>query len=275
MSDFEYLKNLSMGQYLPIQSFLHQRDPRAKLIAAILLVFSLTLTRSLIGLGIGLIVVFLLLILSRVPAGYALRGLLPPIPFLLLLAVLQVFISPHPATAEPIFRILGIGIFIEGIRAAILLLMKFFELIILFSILSASISTLELIHGLDLLFKPLRRFGIRADVAAMTIQVAFRFVPFLAISAERIAKAQASRGAEWGSGRMNLVRRVRQIVPLLVPLFNSSLRQAETLADAMLARGYESSHSRTGMTDYLFTWLDAVFLLVSGVAAYLVLSPNF
>ena len=275
MSDFEYLKNLSMGQYLPIQSFLHQRDPRAKLIAAILLVFSLTLTRSLIGLGIGLIVVFLLLILSRVPAGYALRGLLPPIPFLLLLAVLQVFISPHPAIAEPIFRILGIGIFIEGIRAAILLLMKFFELIILFSILSASISTLELIHGLDLLFKPLRRFGIRADAAAMTIQVAFRFMPFLAISAERIAKAQASRGAEWGSGRMNLVRRVRQIVPLLVPLFNSSLRQAETLADAMLARGYESSHSRTGMTDYLFTWLDAVFLLVSGIAAYLVLSPNF
>lgn len=273
MSDFEYLKNLSMGQYLPIQSFIHRRDPRVKLIAAALLIFSLTLTRSLIGLGIGLIVVFLLLILSRVPAVYALRGLLPPLPFLLILAVLQVFISPHSANSEPILWILGIGIFVEGIQAAILLLMKFFGLIMLFTIISASISTLELIHGLDLLFKPLNRFGIRTDAAAMTVQIAFRFVPFLAISAERIAKAQASRGAEWGSGRMNLVKKVRQIVPLLVPLFSSSLRQAETLADAMLARGFESSHARTSIMEYTFTWLDAGFLLVSGIAAFMVLFP--
>lgn len=273
MSDFEYLKNLSMGQYLPIQSFVHRRDPRAKLIAATLLIFSLTLSKSLLGVGFGLTAVLLLLILSRVPAGYALRGLLPPLPFLVFLAVLQVFISTHPANAEPILRILGIEIFIEGMRAAILLLVKFVGLIILFSIISASISTLELIHGLDLLFKPLNRFGLRTDAIAMTIQIVFRFVPFLAISAERIAKAQASRGAEWGSGKMNLVKRVRQIVPLLVPLFNSSLRQAETLADAMLARGFESNQPRTGMTEYLFNWLDTIFLIICGIAAYLIIIP--
>jgi energy-coupling factor transport system permease protein len=72
---------------------------------------------------------------------------------------------------------------------------------------------------------------------------------------------------------MNLVKRVRQIVPLLVPLFNSSLRQAETLADAMIARGYESNTERTGMSEYFFTWLDAGFLLGSGIAAYLILIP--
>jgi energy-coupling factor transport system permease protein len=275
MSEFEYLNNLSMGQYLPIRSFVHQRDPRAKLIAATLFVFSLTLSNSLTGVAIGLIAVLLLLLLSRIPVGYTFRGLLRPLPFLLFLAVLQVIISPHPANTEPILRILGIEIFIEGIRAAILLLMKFIGLIVLFSIISATISTLELIHGLDLLLKPLKWTGIQTEAAAMTIQIAFRFVPFLAISAERIAKAQASRGADWGSGRMNLVKKVRQIVPLLVPLFSSSLRQAETLADAMLARGYESSHSRTGMTDYVFTWLDATYLIFSGIAAYLVLSSNF
>jgi energy-coupling factor transporter transmembrane protein EcfT len=62
-------------------------------------------------------------------------------------------------------------------------------------------------------------------------------------------------------------------VPLLLPLFNSSLRQAETLADAMLARGYESSQPRTGMSEYFFTWLDAGFLLGSGMAGYLILIP--
>ncbi|MBM3137777.1 MAG: energy-coupling factor transporter transmembrane protein EcfT [Chloroflexi bacterium] len=271
MSEFEYLKNLSMGQYLPVRSCIHQRDPRGKLIAAALLVFSLTLSNSLIGVGFGLIAVLFLLLLSKVPANHALRSLLPPLPFLVFLAVLQIFITPHASGAEPIVRILGIGIFLEGFRSAFLLLMKFLGLIVLFSILSASISTLELIHGLDLLLKPLKRIGIHTGVAAMTVQIVFRFVPFLAISAERIAKAQASRGADWESGRVNLVKKVRQIVPLLVPLFSSSLRQAETLADAMLARGFESSHARTGILEYQFTWQDAVFLLGIGIAAYLIL----
>lgn len=273
MSEFEYLNNLSMGQYLPIRSFIHQRDPRAKLIAAALLVFSLTFANLLTGVGVGLIAVLLLLIFSKIPARYALRSLLTPLPLLVFLAVLQIFITPHATGAEPIVRILGIEIFPEGFLSAILLLMKFLGLITLFSILSASISTLELIHGLDLLLKPLKWFGIHTGAAAMTVQIVFRFVPFLAISAERIAKAQASRGADWGSGRMNLVKKVRQIVPLLVPLFSSSLRQAETLADAMLARGYESSHTRTGNLEFSFTWVDAGFLLGSGIAAYLIIFP--
>lgn len=275
MSDFEYLQNLSMGQYMPIKSFIHHRDPRAKLISAALLIISLTLSNSMIGVGFGLIAAFLLLIFSRVPPKYSLRSLLHPLPFLFLLAVLQVFITPYPINAEPILQIFGIQIFIEGLRAAVLLLVRFCGLIVLLSIFSASLSTLELIHGLDMLFKPLNRIGLKTDAAAMTVQITLRFVPFLAINAERIAKSQASRGAEWGSGKMNLVKRVRQIVPLLIPLFNNSLRQAETLADAMLARGYESSHQRSGMTEYLFNWLDAVFLFCSSIAAYLILFPVF
>ena len=149
--------------------------------------------------------------------------------------------------------------------------MKFAGLIMLFFISSASISTLELIHGLDLLFKPLTKLGIQTQSASMTLQITFRFIPFLAISAERIAKSQASRGAEWGSGKMTLVKRVRQVIPLLIPLFNSSLRQAETLADAMLARGFENTSSRSGLREYTFTWLDAAFLAGCGICAYLML----
>lgn len=271
MSDFEYLSNLSMGQYLPLGSFLHRRDPRAKLAGITLIVLSLTISNSIAGVGLGLIAILALLIISRVPAKYTLKGLITPLPFLLVLAVLQLFITPHPVDANLVFEMLGIQLFEAGIKAAILLLMKFSGLIVLFSISSASISTLELIHGLDLLLKPLARLGMPTQGAAMTLQITFRFIPFLAISAERIAKSQASRGAEWGSGKMTLVKRVRQVIPLLVPLFNSSLRQAETLADAMLARGFENNNPRSGMREYAFTWLDAGFLAGCGICAYLML----
>lgn len=271
MSDFEYLSNISMGQYLPLKSFLHQRDPRAKLAGITLVVLSLTISNSIFGAGLGLVAILALLIISRVPAKYALKGLIKPLPFLLILAGLQLFITPHSKDALPVFQLSGIQIFETGIKAAILLLMKFAGLITLFFISGASISTLELIHGLDLLFNPLTKLGIRTQSASMTLQITFRFIPFLAISAERIAKSQASRGAEWGSGKMTLVKRVRQVIPLLIPLFNSSLRQAETLAEAMLARGFENTSSRSGLREYTFTWLDTAFLGGCGICAYLML----
>jgi len=96
----------------------------------------------------------------------------------------------------------------------------------------------------------------------MVIQVTLRFLPFLAQSAERIAKAQASRGAEWGAKSKGLAGRVRQIAPLIIPLFTTSLRRAETMALAMDARAYGFKANRTSLYEYSFNRRDIVFLIV-------------
>jgi len=273
MSDFEYLRSTSLGQYLPLKSFLHSRDPRAKLMGFAFLILAITFANRPAGMGFALAAVGLLALMSQVPLRYALHGLLPPLPFLLFLAILQIFIAPQNRAAAPLAEIVGLPIYAAGIQAALMLITKFCLLIVLFTLGSASISTLEMTHGLDLLLKPLNRLGVRTDAAAMTLQITLRFVPFLAISAERIAKSQASRGAEWGSGKMNLVARVRRMLPLLIPLFNNSLRQTETLAEAMLSRGYASGHLRHGMVEYHFGWQDAFLLSVCCLLAYLILFP--
>ncbi len=107
----------------------------------------------------------------------------------------------------------------------------------------------------------------------MVLQVTIRFIPFLAMAAERIAKAQASRGAEWGGRKGNIIQRVRQVVPLIVPLFLTSLRRAEIMALAMDARAYGSTSQRTSMYIMEFKWKDAaaIFLGVICAAAILVL----
>ena len=262
MSDFEYLQKVTVGQYLPLGSWVHQRDPRVKLVGYAVLIIALTLTAHLNGLLIGIAAAFLLLILSKTPMRYALRGLFTPLPFLLILAVLQLFITPHSILPTPLIKILGAGIYPEGILAGIRLLVRFCILVILLTVSSATLSTLEIIHGLELLFKPLKIIGLRTGTAAMAVQITLRFIPFLAINAEKIAKAQASRGADWGVRKGNLFKRVRQIFPLLIPLFNNSLKQAETLADAMLARGYAGHAKRTSMVEYQISIRDWVFLLI-------------
>ena len=81
--------------------------------------------------------------------------------------------------------------------------------------------------------------------------------------AERIVKAQASRGSDWGTKKKGLVNRIKQVVPMIIPLFITSLRRSENLALAMDARAYGVYNRRTSMTEMHFTWKDALAVLIS------------
>jgi energy-coupling factor transport system permease protein len=101
----------------------------------------------------------------------------------------------------------------------------------------------------------------------MSIQVMLRFIPFLAQAAERIAKAQASRGADWGTRQGGLLSRVRQAFPVIIPLFLTGLKKAENLALAMEARGYGSPGKRTSMVEMKFGWKDGLAVILAGLLA--------
>jgi energy-coupling factor transport system permease protein len=261
MSDFEFLPSATIGQYIPTGSILHRIDPRAKLIGFGILMMAITFSVSKVGVGIGLIAVILGILISRVPLKFALKGLIPPLPFMVIIAVLQFFFYPNPGTSI-IFRLGPVILSLAGILSGILIILRFFTLILAISLMSFVTSTSELIQGLQKLLSPLNRIGIHTMDLVMVFQVTLRFIPFLAQSAERIAKAQASRGAEWGGKSKGLLNRVRQIVPLIIPLFTTSLRRSETMALAMDARAYGFNANRTSMFEYTFTWRDALFLLI-------------
>jgi energy-coupling factor transport system permease protein len=150
---------------------------------------------------------------------------------------------------------------------------RFVALILVLSLMSFCLSTSETITSLSDLLSPLSKIGIHSMDFVMIFQVAMRFLPLLAQSAERIAKAQASRGAEWGAGRGNLLVQVRRIIPLIVPLFLISLRRAETMALAMDARAYGLKNQRSSLYDLTFGWRDGVFLAVGvGLMATILLA---
>jgi len=98
-----------------------------------------------------------------------------------------------------------------------------------------------------------------------------RFIPMLALSAEKIAKSQASRGAEWDKRGGSILSRARRVFPLILPLFSGSLRQAETLVDAMLARSFGSSYDHTSLRSYALTPTDAVFMILTILCATAIL----
>ncbi len=271
MSQFEYLNKISLGQYLPIHSVIHRLNPGVKLAGFIIFILAITLTTHLYGLLVAAGLIFLLFILSKIPIGFAIRGLLPPLPFILIMAIIQLFIISYQSKQTAIFSWGFITITTNGILAGLSLCVRFAALVLLLTLSSATLSTLEIVHGLNVLFSPLNKLGINSGSAAMVVQIMLRFIPILALNAEKIAKSQASRGALWGNPKGSLVQKAKQLLPLLIPLFSVSLQQADSLAEAMLSRGYESHIKRTGLVQYSFGYAESIFILVIFAAAYVIL----
>ena len=87
---------------------------------------------------------------------------------------------------------------------------------------------------------------------------------------ERIAKAQAARGAVWGTRQRNLVKRAQQLLPVLLPLFMTTLHRAENLAQAIEARGYGSG-PRTSLVTFRYSLWDVVACVSIGCVSLVIL----
>jgi energy-coupling factor transport system permease protein len=267
MNSFEFLPLATIGQFFPTGSIFHRRASRARLVFFSLILLAITFSTSLLGVIAALVITLIGLVLSRVPLKYALKGLLAPLPFLIFIALLQLLFFSSTAGTVVYFEWGIIHITQSSCLASILLLLRFLTLILWLSLMSFCLSSSEAISAMSALLSPLNRLGIHTMDLVMSIQVAMRFLPLLAQTAERIAKAQASRGAEWGTKKGGLIAQIKRIVPLIVPLFVISLRRSDTMALAMDARAYGIQNQRTSLYPLQWTWRDVLMLLVGAALA--------
>jgi len=271
VSEFELLRNITLGQYLPTGSYLHRMDPRAKIVAMVFLVGAVSFTPSLAGNACLLAACLLIVWLGRIPLGYALRGLLPAVPVLVILAVMQLafFGRAYDPASPVVFQWGWITVTAAVVRLVIVSAARFVELLFVTSVFTLTTRTTELTHGIESLLRPFRPLRVPAHELALVVTIAIRFVPTLALEAERLMKAQASRGGRLGGGRWQVIARTRQLVPILVPLFTFALRRGEELIVAMEARAYTGGGGRTAYTvlqggpaDWLVPGAALAFLLV-------------
>lgn len=246
-SEFELLRNITIGQYIPTGSVIHRLDPRAKIVAGGLLVLSISFCNSILAnlllMGLTLAIVFI----SRIPIGYSLRILRLAIPAMAIVLVLQLVFAGRTAGGEVYFEWGWIRVTQGSVQTIVVNILRVFNLLVLTGLITMTSTTTELTHGLEYLLSPFRRFGIPAHEIALIFTIALRFVPTLAQEMENIMKAQASRGADsvLGNRFWRPDKLARTYLPLMVPLFLNALRRAEDLIAAMEARCYISGEGRT------------------------------
>ncbi|MGL4649279.1 MAG: energy-coupling factor transporter transmembrane component T family protein, partial [Caldilineaceae bacterium] len=225
-AEFDILRNITIGQYIPAESVVHRLDPRAKLLATLALIFAVTATSSLVA-GL-LIVVFLALVihLARIEVTYVLRGLLPGLGFLIFIFLVQLVFQGRNIRCDVVWfewRFLVLSPCLLQLLA--LGAIRVVAFLFIASLLTMTTTASHLTHGAEMLLSPFQRVGLPAHEIALAMTIALRFIPTLAEELDRIMKAQASRGAAIGERRWwrpDIMARER--FPLFVPLFLNALR---------------------------------------------------
>jgi energy-coupling factor transport system permease protein len=212
---------------------------------------------------------------ARIPWRYALRGLRPAVPIFILLGLLQILFATRSDVGVVLWRIGFVAITVQDFILAAKMIGRLIVLILTISLFSFATSSKELTHGTEKFFSPLRIIGFPAHELALVLTIALRFLPLLALEAERLIKAQVSRGADFGKGRMGLFKRIYRMLPLFAPLFLAALRRAEHLILAMEARCYTGGKGRTQLLHFRLRPADGLAAVVCSAAACLILAVHF
>ena len=258
------MKNITMGQYYPVDSWVHRLDPRTKILLTVAMIVAVFLVKTMVGYGMILGFMYLVSRLSRIPFKMLLKGVKPLRIILILTFVLNLFFS----TGTTMLVEWGfLKISYEGLAQAVHYSLRLVFLVLGTSLMTLTTSPIALSDGIEMLLSPLKKLHFPAHELAMMMSIALRFIPTLMEEADKIMKAQMARGADFESG--NLLARAKAMVPLLVPLFVSAFRRAGDLAMAMESRCYHGGENRTRLRVLKITRDD--WLAAAGVAALIVL----
>lgn len=250
------LRDITLGQYYPADSPIHRLDPRVKLSATLIFIVTLFAFGSVSSYVVATVFLAAIIKMAKIPLKYIVRGLKPIFMLMLLTVVFNLFLTD----GTPVLQIWKLTITQEGIRVAVFMAVRLTYLIIGSSLMTLTTTPNDLTDGLEKGLGFLKKVHVPVHEIALMMSIALRFIPILMEETDKIMKAQMARGADFESG--NLIRRVKNMVPLLVPLFISAFRRANDLAMAMEARGYHGDEGRTKMYPLLYKKRDRQAYLV-------------
>jgi len=245
------LRDITLGQYYPVDSFVHRLDPRTKLFGTMVFIISLFLANSWPGYGLATLFLVIAIGLSKVPVKFMLKGLRA----VLVLLIISVSFNLFLTDGEVVFKLWIFKITREGIRISLFMGMRLIFLIVGSSVMTLTTTPNALTDGLEKSLGFLKVIKIPVHEISMMMSIALRFIE----ETDKIMKAQMARGADFESG--NIIQKAKAMVPLLVPLFISAMRRATDLAMAMEARCYHGGEGRTKLKPLKYKKIDIIAYL--------------
>lgn len=261
--------NFTLGKYMPLNSVIHKLDPRAKILAMLLVLIAIFFPAGWIGYVLIFAVASITVLASKLSFKFIFKALKPMMFMLIFLGIINLFAIK---TGTLLFSIGSFGIYSGAITQTLYIAFRLMLMIMITTSLTATTKPLDLTLGIEDLLAPFDKMGVPSHEIAMLISIALRFIPDLIDETQRIMKAQTSRGVDLQEG--SFMEKINAILSLIVPLFVSAFQRAEDLANAMEARGYAPGEKRTRYKQLQMVGKDYLFMAAAGcvLVACIVLS---
>ena len=232
------LEFLNAFKFMKKESFLHNLDPRAKLVLA--LIYSIG------GLLFNQIIPLLLIFLSLIP-------------LIIVGRLFKQWIKSIRGLAFLVIFIIVLNTLFISLSFALAMMLRIFIMVSAFSIFFLTVDPNSLALSLISMKLPYE--------FAFSFSLAFRFVPTIALEAQNIIDAQQSRGYEME--KRGIVNKIKNLFPLLIPLIICSIKRAFNVAEALESRAFGSKKERSyyysikySIKDWLFTFYLITFLIL-------------
>ena len=251
------VRDISFGQYLPGNSVIHKLDARVKIVLIFAYIVFIFFCRNFYSLALAAVFAAAAIVSAKIPAKSILKSMKPVVIILIFTTILNIFYIGGGTTlfSWKIFTITD-----KGLYTAAFMAIRIICLIAVSSILTYTTTPTALTDAIERLLSFLKPFKVPVHSLAMMMTLALRFIPTLIEEIDRIINAQKARGADFESG--SLRRRVKALLPILIPLFVSAFRRAYDLAFAMECRCYHGGEGRTRMKQMHVSVRD---FIISGI----------
>lgn len=247
--------NIALGRYIPLDSPIHRLDPRAKILAMLLMLIGIFVPTGFIGYAIIGFVVAAVVLSAKLSFNFIWKAMKPMLFMLVFLLIINILVLK---TGIPLITIGSFTLYSGAITETLYIAIRLMLMIMITTVLTATTKPLDLTLGIEDLLQPFTVVHVPAHEIAMMISIALRFIPTLIEETQRIMKAQASRGVDLQEGKLQ--EKIMAILSLIVPLFVSAFQRAEDLANAMEARGYAPQEKRTRYKQLKMRFADVAFL---------------
>ena len=251
------MDNMILGRYIPGDSIIHRLDPRSKLLAMFLLIVISFWANNPVTNLLLFVVTGIFISLSGVPLSFFIKGLRSMFFLIAFTTIFQLFFI---SSGQVLWEIGFIKITSHGIEQAGIIFCRFVLIIFFSTLLTLTTMPLSLATAVESLLSPLKRFKVPVHEIGLMLSMSLRFVPTLMDDTIRIMNAQTARGVDFGEG--SIIQKVKAMIPILIPLFATSLKRADSLATAMEARGYQGGVGRSQYRQLSWMRKDSIALIL-------------
>ena len=251
------MDSMILGRYIPGDSIVHRLDPRSKLLSMMLLILIVFWANNSVTNLILFIATGIFIALSGVSISFFIQGLKS---MFFLIAFTTLFQFFFISSGNIIFEFWFVRITDYALQQAGIIFCRFILIIFFSTLLTLTTMPLSLASAVEGLLSPLKKVKVPVHEIGLMLSMSLRFVPTLMDDTTSIMNAQKARGVDFDEG--SIVQKVKALIPILIPLFATSLKRADSLAIAMEARGYQGGKGRSQYRQLKWSFKDTLTIFV-------------